>query len=248
MTVPDNYAEVIEKLLGLVDEHLPRGQPSEPAGQAFGAAAVRHAANLLATELELGRAGRWDVTRLVGRAIFEAWLWANLLLLDGDAAIERLLGEDTSRQGSLDYGRGQIWQRLESLRPGGIDLRGPTSVPWEAHALKPNVEELATSVRAVRERQGLGGGISEVGYQLAYRWESVHDVHVGLDVLMRYISTVASGVEVSIRPGPEDVNQFRGPESLYQDAHLVSDALGVYLSKTGQEETLEDVKNTLAQL
>ncbi|MGH9277839.1 MAG: hypothetical protein ACRD12_06985 [Acidimicrobiales bacterium] len=108
-----------------------------------------------------------------------------MLFLDGDAAVERLMAEDANHRHRLELGHQALWERLESLREGGIDLRGMTPVPsgpWRV----PEIRDLAREVRRLREERRIGGGLAEVTYEMQYRHESIHDVHVGFDLLTRY--------------------------------------------------------------
>lgn len=251
--MPDEpEGEPVARVLAVVDSYLPSAfdRTVDPAALAtmFGVAAVRHGANLLSAEADLGIAGRWSVTRLLGRAVTEAWIWANLLFLDGDAAVEQLMAEDANHQHRLRRGHEAIWDRLESKRLNGIDLRTGDKVP-SGDWCPPNIRERAQRVRSLREASGIGGGIADVAYELIYRYESVHDVHIGFDLLSRYLGdlTVAKGTVVA-RPGPEDINAFRGPEALAQDVRLVADALGVYLTISGRLTDLEAAKAALGSL
>jgi hypothetical protein len=240
---------IVGGVLDIVDAYLPVNFASDKTelGHVFGVAAVRHAANLLAGERDLAIADHWPLTRLLGRALTEAWLWANVLLLGGDAAVPRLFGEDANHKYRLEKGRGRLWDRLESLRTDGVDLRGMTTVP--STGLRPDIAELARQARALREEHGLGGGIAEVAYEMIYRWESVHDVHVGLALLIRYVGDFSpEGATVRRQPGQEDVDAFRGPDALRHDAMLVADAVGVYLVAAGSAENLEHAKAMLSRL
>lgn len=46
----------------------------------------------------------------------------------------------------------------------------------------------------------------------------------------------------------EAMRPFRGPKALMQDARLVADALGVYLTTSGQHDALEAAKAELGRL
>lgn len=248
----DREGQNVARVLAVVDTYLPSTfeADADPSvlGTMLGVAAVRHAANLLGGEAELGAAGRWSVTRLLGRAVTESWLWANLLFLDGDAAVEQLIAEDVNHQHRLKLGHEAIWDRLESKRPGGVDLRTATQVP-SGDWTHPNIRDRAQRVRVVREEHGLGGGIADVAYEMIYRYESTHDVHIGFDLLGRYLGDFsASRGTVVAQPGPEDIDAFRGPEALLQDARLVADAVGVYLKAYGRATELDAAKAAFGRL
>jgi hypothetical protein len=245
--VSDRQRTIIENLLRAVDDHLPvTVAEGGSAANPLGVAAVRHAANLLSGELVLAEADLWSLTRLLGRAIVEAWLWANLLFLVGDDAVTRLLAEAADHDRRLEAGRRDIWERLESKRPGGIDLRNATLSSLPEPPTPSQIEDLARKVRAARDARGLGGGLAEINYQLGYRWDTVNDVHVGLDVLARYRRDRAEILRV---PSPdEDITPFRGPESLHHDTKMVADALGIYLTVTDQTSALDEAKKSLADI
>jgi len=246
--VTERQQRIVASVLAAVDYWLPSEIDVDDSnvGEVFGVAATRHAANLLSGELDLAVAGRWSLTRLLGRSITESWLWANLLLLDGEGGIERLMAEDANHQHRLATGHNALWDRLESGRSDRKDLRGLSVVPsgeWR----RPNIQSLAHDVRSLRERRGLGGGIAEVSYELVYRWESVHDVHVGFDLLSRYLAELtSSAATVLAEPEEEDVNHFRGPDSLHQDARLVLDLVGVYLIAVGRGGEVAAVANAIS--
>jgi hypothetical protein len=84
---------------------------------------------------------------------------------------------------------------------------------------------------------------------MQYRHESIHDVHVGFDLLTRYFTDVSpTGVTVVAEPGPDDIDAFRGPKALMQDGRLVADVLGVYLTTSGRHDALEAAKVELGRL
>jgi hypothetical protein len=246
----DRQQQFVQAVRALADEYLPTQLSKDDVhlAQVFGVAAIRHASNLLQGELDYALLGRWSITRVVGRQIAEAWLWANILLLGGDEAIERLTAEDADHQRRLDRGRRLIWEQLESLRDEGIDPRRErTSTPAQAPR-SPNIGDLASEVRRLREARGLGGGIAAVSYQITHRWESVHDVHIGFDLLTRYLDLSSEAPMIRAEPGPEDITPFRGPESLQQDTRLVADAIGIYLIVTERFDELDRARQAMSDL
>jgi hypothetical protein len=129
--VSEQQQGVVKAVLEAADEWLPTSLSfSEPAfGQGLGVAATRHAANLLGAELHLATGGYWSLTRVLGRSVTEAWLWANLLFLGGEPEVQRLADEHANRQHGLAKGAAVIWDELESAKADGIDLRKLVTVP-----------------------------------------------------------------------------------------------------------------------
>ena len=202
-------------------------------------------ADLVDAELTLALAERHSVTRLLGRPVIELWLYANDLLLDGVEALERLFAEGAGHQSRLEHGRQMIWDRLERKRTGGIDPRDPNFIRKEKS--DPNIEVLSQRVCSLREHRGLGGGIAEVRYQQQYRMDSSADIHVSVDQLFRYMEPVAGGFRILRRPLDElDVTPFRGIDSVYDDARLLVDALGLYLEIAGRHSDIEELKRRIA--
>jgi hypothetical protein len=142
----------------------------------------------------------------------------------------------------------KIWERLESQREGGIQLYDPNFVPDEEH-VKTNVENLAIRVRELRELRGIGGGIAEVRYQMHYRHDSAHDVHVGADLLFRYLD-LEQGDRVRVLKDPaaaRDIHEFRGWDSVYNDAGLLTDILGLYLGLSDHQDESEELRTRLRE-
>lgn len=64
-----------------------------------------------------------------------------------------------------------------------------------------------------------------------YRLDSAQDVHVGFDLLIRYIEIEMGRACVLKEPAADkDINEFRGWDSINDDARLLADILGVYLT------------------
>lgn len=185
------------------------------------------------------------MTRPLGRPVIELWLYANDLLLDGEAALERLLAEDAGHQSRLEHGRKLIWERLESKRPGGIDPRDPNFLRREKS--DPNIEVLSQRVNALRQSRGMGGGVAEVRYQQQYRMDSTEDIHVSIDQLFRYMEPVEGKFRILRRPIEDvDVTPFRGLDSVLDDARILADVLGVYLEVVDRESDVEKLKQRIA--
>jgi hypothetical protein len=88
--------------------------------------------------------------------------------------------------------------------------------------------------------------VALVAYEAIYRTESNSDVHISFELLARYLAEfTTSGATVLRQPGPDDINDLRGPLSLHHDCLMVADAIGLYLLATGREDDLERVKATL---
>jgi hypothetical protein len=243
--VSAHLASIVRGVLALADENLPTTDISDGVAM-LGIAAIRHGSNLLGGELELASANRWSLTRVLGRQITESWLWANALLLDSEAAFDRLMLADGKQQYLRNKGFTKIWDTLESRRPGGLDLRDPSSVPAKGEHV--DLGALAEDVQRLREASGLQGGVAVVSYELQYRLESREDVHVTFDLLGRYIDHSKSRGNVLAMPGVDDINDFRGPESLNLDAGLIADVIGVYLHATGQHERQAQVRQQYLSL
>ena len=245
--VSEQQQGVVKAVLEAADEWLPTSLSfSEPAfGQGLGVAATRHAANLLGAELHLATGGYWSLTRVLGRSVTEAWLWANLLFLGGEPEVQSLADEHANRQHGLAKGAAVIWDELESAKADGIDLRKLVTVP-EGTYRQPNISDLAHSVARLREEHHCGRGVALVAYEAIYRTESNSDVHISFELLARYLAEfTTSGATVLRQPGPDDINDLRGPLSLHHDCLMVADAIGLYLLATGREDDLERVKATL---
>ena len=111
--------------------------------------------------------------------------------------------------------------------------------------VKTNIEALAVRVRQLREGRGLGGGIAEVHYELTYRWDSAQDVHVGVDLLFRYL-VLDQGDQAEVLKEPDtdqDINPFRGWDSLYEDTRLLADILGLYLELAEHHDELKELRS-----
>ena len=247
----DQRIRRLERIVGAVlaaaDDYLSGKVPLDESTKAlvFALAAIRRMADLIEAELSLAGRGRHSVTRVIGRSVIELWLYANDLLLDGDEALDRLFGEDAGHRSRLEHGRRMVWERLESRRPGGIDLQDPAFVRGER--IDPNIEVLAQRVHSLREARGIGGSIAEVRYQLQYRWDSAQDVHVTVDLLFKDMELDPDEARILRRPLDElDLTPFRGPDSVHDDARLLADILGVYLKMADRESDLERLKAQLA--
>ena len=235
---------IVRGVLTVVDDTLPTDLEGTEGSVMLGVAAIRHGSNLLGGELDLVSADRWSLTRVLGRQITEAWLWANALFLDPTHAFDLLMLADAKQLFLREKGAKEIWEKLEKHRAGGIDLRNPSSVPPEG---RQDLAALADDVHRLREASGLKGGIAVVSYQMHYRWESSRDVHVTFELLGRYLDIDKPGTVRSV-PGPDDVESFRGPESLHRDTSLIADAVAVYLHATGQHERLTQLQQRILSL
>ena len=120
---------IVSEVLQAVDDYVPDVLAFDDADAplAFALSAIRRMADLVDAELTLALAERHSVTRTLGRPVIELWLYANDLLLDGEAALDRLFAEDAGHQVRLEHGRQMVWDHLESKRAGGIDPRIRTS-------------------------------------------------------------------------------------------------------------------------
>ena len=248
--VSEQQQGIVKAVLDAVDEWLPTSLsfPEASQAQVFGIAATRHAANLLAAELHLAEGGYWSLTRVPGRSVTEAWLWANLLFLGGEPEVQRLVDEHANRQHGLAKGAAVIWDELESCRPDGIDLRKLVNVP-DGSFSQPNIRDLAHSVARLRDEHQVGRGVALVAYEVTYRTESNCDVHISFELLARYITDfTTSGATVLHQPGQDDINDLRGPRSLHQDCLMVADAIGLYLLAAGRDDDLGRVRATLANM
>lgn len=116
---------IVSEVLQAVDDYVPDVLAFDDADAplAFALSAIRRMADLVDAELTLALAERHSVTRTLGRPVIELWLYANDLLLDGEAALDRLFAEDAGHQSRLEHGRQMVWDHLESKRAGGIDPR-----------------------------------------------------------------------------------------------------------------------------
>ena len=238
---------IVSEVLQAVDDYVPDVLAFDDADAplAFALSAIRRMADLVDAELTLALAERHSVTRTLGRPVIELWLYANDLLLDGEAALDRLFAEDAGHQSRLEHGRQMVWDHLESKRAGGIDPRDPNFVRKERS--DPNIEVLSQRVRSLRESRGLGGGIAEVRYQQQNRMDSNEDIHVSVDHLFRYMEPIAGSFRILSRPLNElDITPFRGIDSVLDDARLLVDALGVYLEIAGRHSELEELKRRIA--
>lgn len=183
--------------------------------------------------------------RNLGRTIIEMWLYANELLLDPDQGAERFFGEDALAQAREQDGLMKLWERYESKREGGKLLADPEFERGDV--VRPSVEALAQRVVELRKAAGLGdGALADLQYQYAYRRDSAQDVHVTLDHLFRYMDFEEGFAMLLKRPGDEDNTAFRGPKSLLEDARMLADALGLYLSVTKQDEQLAKFRSLVA--
>jgi hypothetical protein len=171
-----------------------------------------------------------------------------MLFLGGEPEFQRLVAEHTNRQHLLAGGAKVIWDELESGKADGIDLRKFVTVP-EGDFSQPNIRDLAHSVARLRDEHQVGRGVALVAYELTYRTESNRDVHIGFELLARYVADFsASGATVLCQPGQDDINDLRGPRSLHQDCLMVADAIGLYLLAAGRDDDLERVRSTLADM
>jgi hypothetical protein len=241
------YEVIIRTVLSAVDDCVPTELPMDEISMAilFALAAIRRMADLIDVELRLALQDCHSVTRVLGRCVTELWLYGNELLLNGEDALERLFGEDADQQARLEHGRRMVWDRLESQRDGGIKMHDADFIAGERE--RANVEALAIRVRALREGRGLGGGIAEVRYELDYRYDSAHDVHVGVDLLFRYLGLGEGDLaRVFKEPCDEDSSPSRGWDSVYNDTRLLADILGVYLEVAERHEELAELRSRLA--
>ena len=241
------YEAIIRSVLSAVDDCLPAELPIDEISMAtlFAMAVIRRMADLIDAELRLALQECHSVTRVLGRAVIELWLYGNELLLNGEDALERLFGEDADQQARLQHGRRMVWDRLESRRDGGIKLHDEDFIAGERE--RANVEALAIRVRALREGRGLGGGIAEARYELDYRYDSAHDVHVGVDLLFRYLGLdEGDRARVFKVPSDEDSGPSRGWDSVYNDTRLLADILGVYLELAERHDELVELRSRLA--
>lgn len=209
--------------------------------QVFALAAIHRMTDFLQSELVLSLNDRNSTTRPLGRTIVELWLNTNELLLDPEAAMDRLEAEDITARGQLQHGFETIWNRYEKVRDEGIDLRDPNFE--RAEGQRSNIETLSMRVAQLRKDQGLGsGGLAELNYQMTYRRDSVEDLHVTMDHLFRYLNFDEGVVTFLRTPDIHDTNALRGPLAIREDAQLVVDALGLYLKVSGQDGIIEDLK------
>lgn len=239
---------IVLRVITAVDVYTPASLSAstgeDHASLVLALAAIQRMADLLHAELVLSQDGRNSTTRPLGRTIIELWLNVNELLLDPDAAVERLFTEDAKTQSQVQHGFGVIWDRYEKHRDGGIDLRDPHFERGEGQP--SNVETLSMRVSRLRKDRGFGnGGLAELNYQMTYRRDSIQDVHVTLDHLFRYIRPESGAVQILRHPDEDDIHGFRGPDAIREDALLTSDILGVYLITTGQGERFEELKSFL---
>jgi hypothetical protein len=82
-------------------------------------------ADLLKGEMVLTDGNEFSGIRNLGRTNLELWLNANELLLDPEAAWDRVVKEDAKSQSQLQDDFAKIWDRYEAIRQDGIDLRDP---------------------------------------------------------------------------------------------------------------------------
>lgn len=246
--ITPRVSRIVRRVVDLVRERLPHrldSTGSQTVDEAFALAGLARMADLLKGSLVLCEQDNWPVASVLGRSLKELWLYTSFLILDGENAIEQLFAEDQDHQHRLEAGRQAVWERLESRRPAGIDPR--SGFQADKTRQRPNLADLAKTVRRLREEQGYGGGIAEVTYEIFYRWDSVYEAHPSLDLLFRYFDVDGSdAITVVERPKPvaSDLNTVQ--EGLYQDARLVADALGLYLSSRAQIYELERVREELA--
>jgi hypothetical protein len=234
--------QLVNRVLTAVEGVMPSA-PVDSGAEILALAAIRRLADLVASECALVVVGRLSTSRVIGRSSIEAWLWVNYLLLEPEAAVDRLLAEDAGQQWRLEHGRIHIWDQLESKRPGGIDLR--MHIAKSDDARPPKVEQLAGLVANARATRGFGYGKPLVDYQLTYRRDSIEDVHFGLAVAGRYFADNG----LLPLPQPEagrDASAFRGPQAIRESAALLSDALGVYLTVKGRTDEFERLKTEMS--
>ncbi len=222
------------------------GDEAMDPSDAFALACIARCADLLEGQVQLCRCGLPSIARILGRTLIEFWLYGQAFVLEGDAAVSKFLREDARHQGTMEHGRRQIWERLESQRDGGIDLRTGFETPDDAERLQLDV--LAKRVRTLREDSGFGGGIAEVTYELNYRWDSAHDVHPTFDLLSRYFRPADDDlVHVATKPtdpAGQDLGESVEAE-LRDDAQLLADLLGVLLSARGDQNALMALRRRL---
>ena len=241
------YEAIIRSVLAAVDDYLPTELPFDETNAAtiLALAAIRRMADLVDAQLRLALQDRHSVTRVLGRSVIELWLSANELLLNDQDGLTRLFGEDADQQARLEHGRRMVWDRLESRREDGIKLHDPNFVAGKR--MRPNIEALAIRVRALREERGVGGGIAEVRYEVDYRYDSAHDVHVGVDLLFRYLVLDEDNpAHILKEPAAEDTGPLRGWESVYNDTRLLADVLGLYMDLADRHDELVELRSHLS--
>lgn len=235
MESDEDLFQAIEDILSFVDLVVPSEIALEQSriGDVFGCAAVRRLADLLRAETALARSDNTATSRVIGRAAIETWLWALYLLLDPDAAVDRLVAESEGHHRRRLIGINRLWERIASLRSS--DLDEPSPAPSRAGTADPDIRQLAEATADAMRRHGYNGDRPDGKYHNEYRWDSMYDAHPSFDLLMRYFELDESRGNATIfrTAQPRDDDARRGVGGAFDTARLLLEALGVYSRTRG---------------
>lgn len=224
--------ETVERVLRDVHGYL-EGRRLEDVADVFAAAAVMHAAQLLRAELVLYLQGQYQSLRLLGRAIYEYYLYSFYCSRGREAGVDLIMAEDQASEHRLARGRNGARELDAEIR--AMLREEPPKQADSAKYREPNLLDLA------RRLDNLGTAANstapprhQVRYQLDYRWDSARHVHAGLAVFARYMTLEPPPVTMTGRYVASQEELRSLAEDLLADATLVLEALAEHLMATGR--------------
>lgn len=207
--------------------------PPDTGDAGLALAAIARATDLLGGEVALFDGGRGHLAPVLGRTLIETCLWAQYLMTDSDAAMERLFREVGDQQRRIGRGR----QRLREL-PALEDVIRDSADEWDYPPIGSDLATMSERINDKRQALGFGeiDGWAVVAYQQDYRWRSANEVHPSLSVLGRYWTPDGQSAVLHDIPHPyPDVNDATVSDAdLKQDAHLVHDTVALRAALTGR--------------
>ncbi|MCP4960340.1 MAG: hypothetical protein GY925_13860 [Actinomycetia bacterium] len=213
----EDLFRAIDDVLSFVDLVVPSQLTTEQdtIGDVLGCAAVRRLAELLRAESTLAKSDNAATSRVIGRAVIEAWLWAVYLFLDPDSAVDRLVDESEGHHRRLLVGMNRMWELIPSL--SSSDLDEPEPVPPASGTANPDVRRLAEATADAMRRHGYNGDRADGKYHNEYRWDSMYDTHPSFDLsgaTTIHPNTLAAGYPIRQRSSVVVIEQhcWRGSD------------------------------------
>jgi hypothetical protein len=158
---PERIREAVTLLVTTVRQQLPsvRSDSVPEVSSVFAFALLVRMANLIEGALTLCEQGCWDVSRVLGRAFKEAWLYCEYLAFAKNKAVETLFDEQEYADRRLAGGVARM-EDLVGLARSHVDQ------PAHSTPRSPNVSDIANSLAAMREAEGMGGNVARGTYDM----------------------------------------------------------------------------------
>lgn len=137
------------------------------------------------------------------------------------------------QQRRLENGRARL-RKIEALTEAIPD----STAKWDELPIGSDLATMANNVNSARQALGFGeiDGWSVVAYQQEYRWRSSHEVHAGLPVFGRYLSSDDDSCVIRDTPQayPDASDPLVSSADLIQDAHMLQDSVALRFALTGR--------------